>query len=93
MAKVEIKRLRLIKIDVEGAGGKVLSGAQKTIKDFKPYFVIDLHTPEQDIFVGQLLTSAGYKLSRLARPPILHTDRGWPDPTGVWGSILASPIL
>jgi FkbM family methyltransferase len=88
-----IERLKLVKIDVEGAEGKVLLGAQKTIESLRPYFVIDLHTPEQDVFVAQLLTSHKYKLQRLSGPPILRTDVGWPDPKGVWGSILGIPSM
>jgi FkbM family methyltransferase len=91
LEEIGIKRLKLIKIDVEGAEGKVLLGAKMTIQRFKPYFVVDLHTPEQDVFVARLLTSQGYRLSRLSGPPILHTDNGWPDSSGVWGSILATP--
>jgi FkbM family methyltransferase len=87
-----IKRLKLVKIDVEGAESKVLFGATKTIEQFNPYFVVDLHTPEQDISVARFLVSCGYKLSRLSGPPISRTDSGWPDTNGVWGTILASPV-
>jgi FkbM family methyltransferase len=89
----EIGKLKLVKIDVEGAETKVLSGSRKTMERYHPYFVIDLHTPEQDVSVASLLTSAGYRLSRLSGPPIQRTDTGWPDPDGVWGSILASPAI
>jgi len=88
-----IARLKLVKIDVEGAEGKVLSGAKRVVERYHPYFVIDLHTPEQDVFVAHLLTSLGYSLSRLAGPAILRTDTGWPDPAGVWGTIVAAPPL
>jgi FkbM family methyltransferase len=93
LEEMGIKRLKVLKIDVEGAEGKALLGAPKSIKHFKPHFVVDLHTPEQDVFVARLLTSHGYRLSRLSGPPILHIDNGWPDPSGVWGSIFATPTL
>jgi FkbM family methyltransferase len=89
----EVGKLKLVKIDVEGAESKVLSGSRKTMERYHPYFVIDLHTPEQDVSVASLLTSAGYRLSRLSGAPIQRTDTGWPDPDGVWGSILATPAL
>jgi FkbM family methyltransferase len=89
----EIGKLKLVKIDVEGAENKVLSGSRKTMERYHPYFVIDLHTPEQDVSVASLLKSAGYRLSRLSGPPIQRTDTGWPDPDGVWRSILATPML
>jgi FkbM family methyltransferase len=86
-----ISLLKLVKIDVEGAESKVLSGAKRVVEQYHPYFVIDLHTPEQDVLVAHLLTSWGYTLSRLSGPAILRTDTGWPDPAGVWGSIVATP--
>lgn len=85
------RRLKLIKIDVEGAESNVLAGSAKTIERHRPYFVIDLHTPDQDIRVAHYLTSRRYTLSRLSGPPILRTNTGWPDRGGVWGTILAAP--
>src|SRR6266550_7046385 len=89
--ELRLEKLKLVKIDVEGAESRVLSGSKRTMELHRPYFVIDLHTPEQDVAVAHLLTSSGYRLSRLSGPPILRTDRGWPDATGVWGTILATP--
>jgi FkbM family methyltransferase len=86
----ELKKLRLVKIDVEGAESVVLSGAGKVVESYRPHFIIDLHSPEQDVSVARLLTSWGYFLSRISGPPILHTDTGWPDIDGVWGTILAT---
>jgi FkbM family methyltransferase len=85
-----LTRLDLVKIDVEGAEGRVLRGAERAAARFRPALVIDLHTPEQDVEVARGLTEHGYLLRRLSPPPILRTDVGWPDPTGVWGSILAT---
>jgi FkbM family methyltransferase len=86
-----LRAVRLVKIDVEGAESMVLRGAARTLERFRPHLIVDLHTPEQDVLVAGLLTARGYTLSRLEGPPILRTDAGWPDPTGVWGSLLASP--
>lgn len=86
-----INRLKLVKIDVEGAEGKVLSGACRVMEQLKPHFVIDLHTPVQDVQVAQMLTQRGYQLKRLNGPPILRTNTGWPDREGVWGSIEGIP--
>lgn len=91
LSDFEVNCLRLIKIDVEGAETKVLLGARKIIEEYQPYLVIDLHTPEQDISVARLLSDWNYSLTRLSGPPIVHIDRAWPDPEGVWGTILATP--
>jgi Methyltransferase FkbM domain len=88
-----IAHMKIVKIDVEGAEGKVLSGAKRVVERYSPFFIIDLHTPEQDVFVAHLLTSWGYTLSRLSGPAILRTDTGWRDPVGVWGTIVAAPPL
>lgn len=89
--ELEIGNTKLIKVDVEGAETKVLLGARKTIEQHRPFFIVDLHTPEQDVSVARLLTDWGYKLSRLSGPPILDTSVGWPHTNGVWGTILARP--
>jgi FkbM family methyltransferase len=86
-----LEKLALIKIDVEGAEARVLGGAEKLVSRFRPHFVIDLHTPEQDVQVASWLTARGYCLERLSGPPISRTDVGWPDLAGVWGSIAAFP--
>jgi FkbM family methyltransferase len=86
-----LNKIKLIKIDVEGAESKVLRGASRTIEQCRPYLIIDLHTPEQDVSVAHQLSSWGYRLSRLSGPPILQLDKSWPEPDGVWGTILASP--
>lgn len=86
-----ITSLRLVKLDVEGAESKALLGAEKTIRRFLPHLVIELHTPEQDLTVARLLTEWGYLIKRLEGPEIIHLDRAWPDPNGVWGTIHATP--
>jgi FkbM family methyltransferase len=83
---------RLIKIDVEGAESRVLSGAGRTLVVSRPHFVIDLHTPEQDVAVAQTLIGAHYKIRRLDGSVVKHVDRGWPDRDGVWGTIHAEPL-
>jgi FkbM family methyltransferase len=88
--EVGVARLDLVKIDVEGAEGRVLRGAERAVTRFRPALVIDLHTPEQDVEVARWLTGHSYRLERLSAPPILRTDAGWPDSNGVWGSILAT---
>jgi FkbM family methyltransferase len=91
IAELDLNSLRLVKIDVEGAESAVLSGAQRTLDRYRPYLVVDLHTPQQDVRVARILTDHDYVLQRLEGPPIKRVDSGWPDPEGVWGSLLAIP--
>ncbi len=91
LKELQVNSLKLVKIDVEGAESKVLLGAQETIQRFQPYFVIDLHNTEQDLFAAQFFTQRSYQLKRLQDPPILRVDRGRPHPDGIWGSVVACP--
>jgi hypothetical protein len=79
-----------IKIDVEGFEANRLKGAAVTIYKHCPTLAIDLHTPEQDVQVGKFLLAANYEVYRqkgLQR--IKRLDKGWPDPEGVQGCIIA----
>ncbi|MDZ7962632.1 MAG: FkbM family methyltransferase [Aulosira sp. DedQUE10] len=91
-----------IKIDIEGAESDALQGFTNSINKSYPSFAIDLHTPEQDIKVGKFFKEYGYKLYRLHNQlsqkltkqnellaEIPNLDAGWPDPNGVWGTIIA----
>lgn len=88
-----LKRMDVIKIDVEGAEDRVLMGAEKSIIRFRPVCLIDLHTPRNDVFVAQWFISRGYRIVRLdkSKPEIKRFDIGWPHENGVWGSIIALP--
>lgn len=63
-------RIDFIKIDVQGAEGKVLRGAKKTIAKFRPKMMVELHHREfnddsirQD--VEATLTELGYKWTNI----------------------------
>ncbi|HQQ96790.1 MAG TPA: FkbM family methyltransferase [Cyclobacteriaceae bacterium] len=89
----------VVKVDVEGAEGKVLEGAVELMKNRPPIFIIELHTPEQDRQVARILIKHGYSIKRLNPSAtglnndllleIKNTSATWPDPDGVWGSIVA----
>jgi FkbM family methyltransferase len=81
-----------IKIDVEGAEGKVMLGARRVVERFRPLMLIDLHTPEQDVSVGRMLQGSGYQAFRTeGMQRIKELGQGWPQPDGIWGQILAVP--
>jgi hypothetical protein len=52
------------------------------------------HPPEQDVRVASLLTTQGYTLERLSPGPFIRNiQAAWPDPGGVWGTILGRPAV
>jgi len=89
-----------IKMDIEGSEGAALSAYDKVTQSY-PTFAIDLHAPEQDVQVGSFFARHGYRVYRLGDAvarrggqtellrPIVALDRGWPDPAGMWGTVVA----
>lgn len=82
-----------IKIDVEGAEGSVLAGAEQVLSYARPIVMVDLHSPAQDRAVGDSLTRAGYVAYRTGDGSRVQSlNRGWPDPEGLSGQVIAFPI-
>jgi FkbM family methyltransferase len=86
----------VIKIDVEGAESRVLEGVRVFLNKRRPVFVIELHSPEQDIKVADFLKEFNYTIFRLKSErrsdflvEVSNTASPWPDPEGVWGGIVA----
>lgn len=52
----------LIKIDVEGLEAKVLEGAQRLLKEFKPVIICELHSSDLTIRVYKGLEDLGYRV-------------------------------
>ena len=46
---INIKKVDLIKIDVEGFEYNVLKGCQKTIKKYKPFLIVEMNTGRSEI--------------------------------------------
>ncbi len=81
-----------IKMDVEGAEGKVLAGGEQVLKTFRPVLLVDLHNPEQDIAVGQILLRCGYDAFHSEDlVKVADLSMGWPHPEGLWGEFIAYP--
>lgn len=55
----------LIKIDVEGREGKVLAGASRLLKKFKPIIICEVHYPEAARQVYEELSRLGYEFKDL----------------------------
>lgn len=91
-----------VKIDIEGAESAALRGFERGLDALRPSLLIDLHTPDEDRAVGRALGRHGYQvfrlLSELSRrmvdqtrllEPVRSLELGWPEPAGVWGTIVA----
>ncbi len=61
--KLSEKRIDLIKIDVEGMDYKVLTGAVKTIRKYKPVIMIESFPQEYNIS-SRILKALGYRLEK-----------------------------
>jgi FkbM family methyltransferase len=81
----------VIKIDVEGFESQVLLGSRETILRCQPVLLIELHTPEQDREVGRILKGLRYVAYRLSWEPVRNMSQGWPDPEGMYGTVIAVP--
>ncbi|MBV9328298.1 MAG: FkbM family methyltransferase [Chloroflexi bacterium] len=82
-----------VKIDVEGAEGSVLAGAEQVLSNARPIVMVDLHTPTQDLAVGKSLSRAGYVVYRTGDgSQVRDLERGWPDPDGLSGQVIAFPV-
>ena len=55
------------------------------------FFIIELHSPENDLKVGEIMIRHRYQLFRLNGEKILKPDCPWPDPDGVHGTIVCIP--
>ena len=70
-----LKRVDLIKVDVEGMEGKVIAGALKTISRFKPLLYVENDRPDKSVALIEQIMGLGYT-PYWHLPPIYN-----PDPT------------
>jgi len=66
---VDISRVDIIKIDVEGAEHYVIEGATKTIERHRPILLIEFHGKEQWKEVARTLATLGYEIIVLHKYP------------------------
>lgn len=89
-----------IKMDIEGGEGDALKGFERHAEHCRPILAVDLHTPEQDLLVGDHLRRHNYSVYRIRSSTskskdllteIRYLDQPWPDASGIWGTVLALP--
>jgi hypothetical protein len=61
-------RVDFIKIDVEGAEGEVLLGAERTIQHDRPRMIIEVHTYLKGLMIGGLLKVWDYAVTAVRHP-------------------------
>ncbi|HTL28531.1 MAG TPA: FkbM family methyltransferase, partial [Tepidisphaeraceae bacterium] len=67
----------MVKMDIEGAETLALPSAQRLLSEFKPTWLIELHSPEGWREVTRILRSAGYDLFDIDNHPV-RDNAPWP---------------
>jgi FkbM family methyltransferase len=79
-----------IKIDIEGGEGSALRSGLRVLKEHRPVLLVDLHTPEQDLAVAEVLRQCNYEAYHTEDgTKVENLSLGWPAPDGLWGQIIA----
>jgi len=82
----------LIKVDIEGCFGLMLIGSEKMIKNKRPYFIIESHTPEEDDAIGKFCLNSKYTAFRINSGKLVtNLLATYPDECGVWGTVFLIP--
>jgi FkbM family methyltransferase len=82
----------LIKMDIEGGGIYALKGCTSCISKNRPFILIESHNPAEDQAVSNVLQQFNYEAYRSTNDKwVIHKDRNYPDPDGVWGTMLLMP--
>ncbi len=81
-----------VKMDIEGGGTYALRGCNRCIREKRPLFLIESHTPDEDRAVSDVLLTHSYDAFHLNNHRwVTITDRTYPDPDGIWGAMLLLP--
>jgi FkbM family methyltransferase len=83
-----LERPDIIKIDVEGAAGKVLEGAGVLLDECNPNIYIELHGPVEQQAVSEHLATRGYIFMNMNREAVPNILDGWHSP--LWCSVSKS---
>jgi FkbM family methyltransferase len=82
----------LIKMDIEGGGIYALKGCTKCITQNRPFILIESHNQGEDVAVSHVLQQFNYEAFRVTNDKwIIHKDKDYTDPDGVWGTMLLMP--
>lgn len=85
-------RIGLVKVDVEGMEAAVLSGAQETIREMRPYIYVENDRPDRSRAVVGMLHGLGYRVMwHLA--PLFNPDNFRGRRKNVFGNTLSLNLL
>lgn len=88
----DIPRLNLIKVDVEGMEGKVLTGARQSIAKHKPILYVENDRPEKSQALIELIQSMEYRLY-WHMPPLYNPQNYAEDKENIFGNIASFNML
>ncbi len=71
---------QFLKIDVEGGAGAVLRGARSLIAQHRPTIYVELHGPEEQEAVRELVTIFNYEAQTLSGSNVTDPTAGWFSP-------------
>ena len=82
----------LIKMDIEGGGTYALEGMEEVIKKYKPYLLLESHTPAEDKAIGRILAIGDYVVFRVGdSTEVKDLTADHTNPQGVYGTVLGVP--
>jgi FkbM family methyltransferase len=67
VSRDEVPPPQVIKLDIEGGGVKALPGMRRTLAEHTPIMLLELHGPEEQQVVWELLVPLGYRLLQMQR--------------------------
>lgn len=82
-----------IKMDIEGGGVYALKGMINCISKFEPILLLESHTPEEDIAIGDALRLAQYEVFRVGNnKPVKNLNGDYTDPYGIYETVVGIPL-
>jgi FkbM family methyltransferase len=89
---MELPRVNLVKIDVEGMEADVLRGGAKLIAKFKPILYVENDRVEQSEGLMRLIASFGYRLF-WHLPPLFNPNNYYGQEENLYGDIVSCNML
>lgn len=89
---LDLSRLKLIKIDVEGMEYHVIQGARDTIARHTPFLYVENDKPRKSKVLIQLIQSLGYRLF-WHLPGLFNPNNFARDPENIYGDIVSVNML